>query len=570
MKERLYFLDNLRTVMIFLVVVVHAGLVYESVLENTWIVVDPAKNNSIGLIRMYLDLFIMFVIFFVSGYFVPISLQKKGSLEFIKSKIKRILIPWILAVLTLIPAYKCIFLYARGLPQEEWYTYFHWFERTGTDPSFFANYPTQSWLWFLPVLFLFQLLYMCLAKLKLLAFRMSLKTGVILTLVLGTLYGLLISNLELSGWYHSTLFHFQRERLLIYFMAFLLGSLSYKLQVFEGKAKNKKHYILSNVLLSLSLSVYTVVALNLFFNMIDPTRNYFFVSDFVDHFFYYISAMLSMLSFLYLFIHIFRVNFNASKGIMKVLNSNSYSVYIIHMIVLGLLAMLLLNWGAPAMIKMLVLCLLSFIVSNILVSIYDRLSYRMPLTVTGLSTMFLLLIALSNSTKCQDPDRDQILSIEQLAVQKEPKVGLHMAAIQGNVEAIRKHIKAGADLDIREPSGGSSPLITAAVFGQTEIAILLIEAGANVNFKNNEGSTPLHTAAFFGHVKIVEILLDHGADKSILNTHGSTALNSVLAPFESVKGIYDYFGNTLGPLGLKLDYDYIIRNRSLIANLLQE
>ena len=83
-----------------------------------------------------------------------------------------------------------------------------------------------------------------------------------------------------------------------------------------------------------------------------------------------------------------------------------------------------------------------------------------------------------------------------------PSVGLHEAVFQGNVEAIRQHIKAGSDLNEKDPMGGSSPLITAAVFGQIEVVRVLIEAGADVNFRNNEGSTPLITAAAFGQVEV--------------------------------------------------------------------
>ncbi len=133
MKTRIYFLDHLRTFAIFLVVLIHAGIVYETILENIWIVSDPAKNSSIGLVRMYLELFVMYLIFFVSGYFVPLSVKRKSAMDFLKSKFKRILWPWVLAVFTLIPAYKIIFLYSRGLPQEEWYSYFHIFQRTGSD-----------------------------------------------------------------------------------------------------------------------------------------------------------------------------------------------------------------------------------------------------------------------------------------------------------------------------------------------------------------------------------------------------------------------------------------------------
>ena len=145
MKTRLYFLDNLRTFLILLVVLLHSGIVYESILQETWIVSDPAKNDSIGLIRMYLDLFVMFILFFISGYFIPKSIKNKTNWEFIKSKFNRIMLPWIIAVFTLIPAYKAIFLYSRGLPQEEWFSYFHIFQRVGGNPYLCSDNPVQNW-----------------------------------------------------------------------------------------------------------------------------------------------------------------------------------------------------------------------------------------------------------------------------------------------------------------------------------------------------------------------------------------------------------------------------------------
>ncbi|MFC2125000.1 acyltransferase family protein [Bacteroidota bacterium] len=571
MKTRIYFLDNLRTFLIFLVIILHAGMSYVSGMDSFWIVSDPDKLDTLSLVNMYLDLFVMFIMFFISGYFIPNSIKSKNDWEFIKSKFKRILLPWIIAVFTLIPAYKAIFLFSRGLPQEEWFSYFHFFQRMGSDLSFFANNPTQNWLWFLPALFLCQVLYLILSKINLLSIRISLKTGIVLTFTIGVIYSLIISLSGLKGWTHSPFLDFQRERLLIYFMVFLLGSLCYKLHVFESEKKNKKYYIISNVLLTLSLGVFTAVALNLFFNIIYPARNYFFVSEPIDKLMYYVTALLSMLSFLYILIYVFRFHFNKSNWLMDQLNKNSYQVYIIHMIILGIIAMILVYLPVPAFVKYFILAILTFVVSNIIIYEYKRflqnnILLRTIALVVLVATLF-AFINYGNKDKISG-ERDQVSSSQNSILP--PDVGLHKAVLQGDIESVRQHIAAGSNLDEKEPSGGSSPLITAALFGKTEVARTLIEGSANVNFKNNEGSTPLHTAAFFCRTEIVEALLANGADKNIRNNAGSTALESVTAPFEAVRSIYDYFGKTFGPIGLDLDYKQIKTMRPIIADMLQK
>jgi hypothetical protein len=572
MKTRVFFLDNLRTFMIFLVVVIHSGLVYESVLEYSWIVSDPDKANGIGLIRMYLDIIVMFTLFFISGYFIPRSVGKKSSWDFLRSKFKRIMVPWLVAVFTLIPAYKAIFLYARGLPQEAWYTYFHLFERSGGNMFYFADNPVQNWLWFLPVLFLFQVIYLLLYRANLLSFKLSMKTGIVLTFLIGLAYSLLIFGLDLRGWYHSPLLHFQNDRLLIYFMVFLLGSLTYKLNIFESGRKNKKQYIWVNVALTLSLIVFTGTALNLFFNLVDPARNFYFISPFADRVVYYGSMLLSMLSLLYVLLYAFRFSLNKTSWWMEELNTNSYSVYIIHVVVIGLIALPLLHFSIPAFVKFLILTLSAYLASNLLISGYRRTIRKLfnkPLF-PKLALPAALLLTIAFYVVKDSKAVDKMKPSTQEVVQTTPDVGLHMAVIQNNLQAIRQHIATGSDLNAREPSGGSSPLITAAVLGKTEAALMLMDAGAEVNLKNFEGSTALHSAAFFCHTDIVRALLDHGADPALRNNAGSTPLESVEAPFEAVEGIYDYFEKTLGPLGLELDYEYLRSERPVIANILRK
>jgi ankyrin repeat protein len=97
----------------------------------------------------------------------------------------------------------------------------------------------------------------------------------------------------------------------------------------------------------------------------------------------------------------------------------------------------------------------------------------------------------------------------------------------------------------------------------------LVQAGADVNARNNDGSTPLIVAAFLCRTDIVQHLLAHGADKNAKDKAGHTALESVSAPFDQVKGIYDFLQAALGPMGLKLDYEQMKATRPKIANLLR-
>src|SRR5262245_49254433 len=80
---------------------------------------------------------------------------------------------------------------------------------------------------------------------------------------------------------------------------------------------------------------------------------------------------------------------------------------------------------------------------------------------------------------------------------KAPTIDIHTAVITGNTEALQQHILAGSNINEKDPFGGSSPLISAAVFNKPDAAKMLIDAGADVDFQNNDGSTALHTSAFF-------------------------------------------------------------------------
>jgi ankyrin repeat protein len=189
-------------------------------------------------------------------------------------------------------------------------------------------------------------------------------------------------------------------------------------------------------------------------------------------------------------------------------------------------------------------------------------------TVVGITLLATLLLEVSCSSK-QDSVENKTSSKVAKNEVKAPEIDIHTAVLTENMTALKQHIAAGTNINEKDPFGGSSPLISASLFGKTEMAKVLIEAGADLNFQNNDGSTALHTAAFFCRPEIVRILLDKGADKTLKNKFGATPYQSVAGPFNDVKNSYDMMGTILGPMGLKLDYAYIEKTRPEIAAMLK-
>ena len=156
---------------------------------------------------------------------------------------------------------------------------------------------------------------------------------------------------------------------------------------------------------------------------------------------------------------------------------------------------------------------------------------------------------------------------------KAPDISIHEAAALGNIEAVKQHIAAKTDLNQKDPNPNgakATALGIAAALGHTEVAIALIEGGANVDQRDKDGSTPLHSAAFLCYPKIVQALLDKGADKNARNNSGSTPLESVEVPWEIIKGIYEPLDAIIfKPLGAPLDYERIQATRPEIVEILR-
>lgn len=92
-----------------------------------------------------------------------------------------------------------------------------------------------------------------------------------------------------------------------------------------------------------------------------------------------------------------------------------------------------------------------------------------------------------------------------------------------DIKCVRELLANGVDVNIREQTMGSTPLIVAcSLEGTYEIIELLIAKGADVNVKGSYGYTALMWAAENSH-KTVELLLKNGADVNVKGVDGMTA-----------------------------------------------
>ena len=112
-----------------------------------------------------------------------------------------------------------------------------------------------------------------------------------------------------------------------------------------------------------------------------------------------------------------------------------------------------------------------------------------------LTTIAAVLLVGCATTQSPEPPTTKVLDVPILA-----------AAYNGNIEAVKQHLAAGTDVNVKGGFADGTPLHYAAANGHKEIAELLIEKGADVKAKDEGGKTPLDVAIQFKELEITNLL----------------------------------------------------------------
>lgn len=220
---RLQGVDALRCFMIFLVVALHAAMTYMLYVPEWWYVIDARRTLFFTGLVIVLDTFPMPALFLLAGYFAPSSLRKAGLAPFLKNKLFRLGLPWLLGMLLVVPFLARATMTKYGLPEKPILGFLR--------NDFFDVWYQQGHFWFLGVLFLIMALFALCAPRVLPAMRRHARPGPGLMLWTGLLclsalaYVLSARFVKpVDEWLNLFyVIYFQPARITAYVLAFLFG-----------------------------------------------------------------------------------------------------------------------------------------------------------------------------------------------------------------------------------------------------------------------------------------------------------------------------------------------------------
>lgn len=397
--DRIYFLDNLRNLMILLVLIFHSGASYGSLIAF-WPFHDPNWTEFVDIFLILCDVFVMSILFFIAGHFALPSLQKKGGRGFLVSKFKRLGIPWLIVTILVLPVLDYIHHFTQSKALEisprnygtHWWLSINKIAEFNIGPMRMSEYLDmtehfyQRYMWFLSLLLLFFVFFWLLSsawerwgwilKRPVQEKKNSNRLNYHVLAWVGLLSILLFALVKFTlsspanpfdfGWISlGNLLQFETAKLAFYIPCFCLGIYTYSKKWFTNGKDLGQPWIWGLICFFL-MAVNMAIGRNMT-REVEPSIG--LKSAFV------VLYPLWTLSFLYMFTAFASRRWKRATPLSRELAANSYNMYLVHYVFVMTLPLLLGNWiEGPGLIKFgivaLATILLSYTFSKYIISRY--------------------------------------------------------------------------------------------------------------------------------------------------------------------------------------------------------
>jgi glucans biosynthesis protein C len=158
-KERFVYIDNLRLLVIILVVMLHLGVTYSGF--GSWSYTEGAKLDIFSTIvfgysMSYTQGFFMGFLFLISGFFTPGAYDRKGFIRFLKDRFIRLGIPTLIFMLFVSPFKDYVVMDLDWITPKPEFLDYYW-----RYLSSFEFVSSTGPLWFALALLIFSCIYAC-------------------------------------------------------------------------------------------------------------------------------------------------------------------------------------------------------------------------------------------------------------------------------------------------------------------------------------------------------------------------------------------------------------------------
>ncbi|AJA47086.1 hypothetical protein CPAST_c09860 [Clostridium pasteurianum DSM 525 = ATCC 6013] len=355
-KNRIFFIDNIRLIMIIIVVLVHTSVTYSGI--GSWYYVENKSVDTVSkvifaIFNTFSQAYFMGFLFLIAGYFIPKAYDKKGAGKFIKNRLVRLGIPVIIYIFVIHPfiEYFIMGVFLHKPVQAFNQYYINYIKPVG----FLGN---TGPLWFAFALLIFTLFYDFVRE----AYKQPVKLikykkypshfSIILTIILISSFNFVVRIFAPIG---TSIMNMQLCFFSQYVVLFIIGILACKNNWFSNLPYKFGVFWLK---IGLVLGLLLWILIMLFTGPLDG-KEYVILGGF-----YWQSAVYAFWEQLVCagmclgLIVIFRDKFNYQGKVVNFLSQNAFGVYVFHAPILIVISLLIKNIHLYPVIKFIIAALI--------------------------------------------------------------------------------------------------------------------------------------------------------------------------------------------------------------------